>query len=203
MLFLLLCSFGPPFSQEPRKEGAKILLDNVKFMVDLWHCEKHKEATCMPYLDNPKCIYHPKLSSFSAVHCVNTECAEQAFKWLGKFKFIARKMTRQRFCFFLWKMINEHNQRVCRKLQRPDQFDFSFHGPDRPKILGIQKKRKKGCGNAWPNCSRSWLQPALTSMFSSAIIRPRTIVKRSIAGRNLWRGDLQAQPEECGVKGQY
>ena len=27
---------------------------------------------------------------------------------------------------------------------RPDQFDFSFHGPDRPKILGIQKKKKKG-----------------------------------------------------------
>ena len=62
---------------------------------------------------------------------------------------------------------------------RPDQFDFSFHRPDRPKILGIQKKKrkKKRCGNAWPNCSRSWLQPALTSMFSSAIIRPRTIVK--------------------------
>ena len=92
VLFLLFCSFGPPFSQEPRKEGIVRCQD----FVGLWHCEKHKEATCMPYLDNPKCIYHPKLSSFSAVHCVNTECAEQAFKWLGKFKFIARKMTRQR-----------------------------------------------------------------------------------------------------------
>ena len=50
---------------------------------------------------------------------------------------------------------------------RPDQFDFSFHGPDRPKILGIQKNNNNRCGNAWPNCSRSWLQPALTSMFSS------------------------------------
>ena len=125
-MLLILCYFcyfallDHPFLRNLAKKGslgAKILLDNVKFMVDLWHCEKHKEATCMPYLDNPKCIYHPKLSSFSAVHCVNTECAEQAFKWLGKFKFIARKMTRQRFCFFLWKMINEHNQRVCRKLQ--------------------------------------------------------------------------------------
>ena len=78
-----------PFLRNLAKKGslgAKILLDNVKFMVDIWHCEKHKEATCMPYLDNPKCIYHPKLSSFSAVHGVNTECAEQAFKWLGKFK---------------------------------------------------------------------------------------------------------------------
>ena len=26
---------------------------------------------------------------------------------------------------------------------RPDQFDFLFHGPDRPKILGIKKKKKK------------------------------------------------------------
>ena len=26
---------------------------------------------------------------------------------------------------------------------RPDQFDFSFHGPDRSKILGIKKKKKK------------------------------------------------------------
>ena len=27
-----------------RSVGAKILLENVKFMVDLWHCNKHKEA---------------------------------------------------------------------------------------------------------------------------------------------------------------
>ncbi len=44
----------------------------------------------MPLLDNPKCIYHPKLPAFSVVHGVNTECAEQAIKWLGKFKFLAR-----------------------------------------------------------------------------------------------------------------
>ena len=37
--------------------GAKILLENIKFMVDIWHCEKHKEPTCMPP-DNPKCVYH-------------------------------------------------------------------------------------------------------------------------------------------------
>ncbi len=109
-----------PFIKNLEKKGsvgAKILLDHVQFMVDLWHCEKHKEATCMPLLDNPKCIYHPKLPAFSAVHGVNTECAEQAFKWLGKFKFLARRMTRQRFCFFLWLMINQHNQRVCRSLK--------------------------------------------------------------------------------------
>ena len=59
--------------------GAKILLDHVKFMVDLWQCHKHKEDTCMP-LENPNCKFHPKLQTFSEVHGVNTECAEQAFK---------------------------------------------------------------------------------------------------------------------------
>ena len=27
--------------------GAKLLLDNVKFLVDIFHCEKHTELTCM------------------------------------------------------------------------------------------------------------------------------------------------------------
>ena len=107
-----------PFLRNLMKKGsfgAKLLLDNVKFMIDLWHCNKHKEPTCMPP-DNPKCVYHPQLPEFAEVHGVNTECAEQAFKWLGKFKFMTRRMTRQRFCFFLWKMIELHNQRLSRKL---------------------------------------------------------------------------------------
>ena len=107
-----------PFLKNLTKKGsmgAKILLENVKFMVDLWHCNKHKEPTCMPP-DNPKCIYHPHLPEFSEIHGVNSECAEQAFKWLGKFKFMTRRMTRQRFCFFLWKMVELHNQRISRKL---------------------------------------------------------------------------------------
>lgn len=105
-----------PFLKNLKKRGsvgAKILLSNVKFMVDLWHCNKHREATCMPP-DNPKCKYHPTLEKFSEVHGVNTECAEQAFKWLGKFKLVTRKMTRHRYCFFIWKIIDEHNKRVER-----------------------------------------------------------------------------------------
>lgn len=42
--------------------GAKLLLDNVKFLVDIFHCEKHTELTCMPF--NPRCEYHPKLPIF-------------------------------------------------------------------------------------------------------------------------------------------
>lgn len=97
--------------------GAKILLEHVSFLVDIWHCNKHKEPTCMQP-DNPQCIYHPTLPKFHEVHGANTECAEQAFKWLGRFKYITRRMTRKRFCFFLWKMIELyiHNKRVIRKL---------------------------------------------------------------------------------------
>ena len=112
--------WSPPISKELSEEDPvqlvlKFLLINVKFMVDLFHCNKHTEPTCMPP-DNPKCIYHPSLPAFSEIHGVNTECAEQAFKWLGRFKHITRRMTRQRFCFFIWKMIELHNKRVSRKL---------------------------------------------------------------------------------------
>ncbi len=79
--------------------GAKILLSKVKFLVDLFHCNKHTELCCMPP-ENPLCQYHPHLSAFTEIHGVNTECAEQAFKWLGRFKFHTRKMTRHRYCFF-------------------------------------------------------------------------------------------------------
>ena len=75
------CDLHPFLGGLARKgsRGAQILLDNVKMMVDLWHCQKHKEATCMPP-DNPDCKYHPRLPQFSEIHGVNTECAEQAFK---------------------------------------------------------------------------------------------------------------------------
>ena len=40
---------------------------------------------------------------FPCSWCEHTKCAEQAFKWLGNFKHITRKITRARFCLFLWK----------------------------------------------------------------------------------------------------
>lgn len=102
-----------PFLKNLRRGsvGAKILLSNIKFMLDLWHCSKHKEPTCMPP-DNPQCKFHPTLDNFSEVHGINTECPEQAFKWLGKFKLVTRKMTHYKYCLFIWKVIDEHNKRV-------------------------------------------------------------------------------------------
>ena len=33
--------------------------------------------------------------------------------------------------------------------------------------LKKKKEKKKRCGNAWPNCSRSWLEPALLNVLFS------------------------------------
>ena len=111
------CDLHPFLRSLARKgsQGAQILLDNVRMMVDLWHCQKHKELTCMPP-DNSQCKYHPHLPHFSEVHGVNTECAEQAFKWLGKFKHNCRKMTRSRLCIYLWKVIDCHNTHLEKNL---------------------------------------------------------------------------------------
>lgn len=74
-----------PFIEGMSKKGgvgAKIIDEDVKFLVDKFHCIKHTEPCCMP-LDNPKCVYHPDLESFKDIHGTNTEYAEQAFNWLG------------------------------------------------------------------------------------------------------------------------
>ena len=35
-----------PFLKRRGSLGAETLLNNVKFMVDLWHCNEHKENAC-------------------------------------------------------------------------------------------------------------------------------------------------------------
>jgi len=94
-------------------------------MVDLFHSQKHMEKTCMPPT-NLECKYHPKVPKFSLVHGVNTECAEQAFKWLGNFKHITRKMTRACFCLFWWKwsMITITRLNVHRKYPIEDTLNI-------------------------------------------------------------------------------
>ena len=46
--------------------GAKVLLNNVKFLVDIFHVSKHTEETCMPP-NNPNCKYHPSLPQFETI----------------------------------------------------------------------------------------------------------------------------------------
>ena len=103
-----------PFIKRMRREGglgAKILDDHVQFVVDKFHCINHTEPCCMPP-ENPACCYHPDLPKFKEIHGTNTECAEQAFNWLGRYKTVTRSMSQFKFNFFLWKMINGHNSRL-------------------------------------------------------------------------------------------
>ena len=103
-----------PFVQRMKRNGglgAKILDDQVQFVVDKFHCVNHTEPCCMPP-NNPKCKYHPDLPKFSEIHGTNTECAEQAFNWLGRYKSVTRSMTEHKFNFYIWNMINSHNSRL-------------------------------------------------------------------------------------------
>ena len=46
--------------------GAKVLLNNVKFLVDIFHVSKHTEESCMPP-NNPNCKHHPSLPQFEII----------------------------------------------------------------------------------------------------------------------------------------
>ena len=104
------CGFHPFLVNLKKKDIylATYLLEHVKFMVDRFHVNGHTESCCMP-LDNPDCKYHPDLNIFSEVSSTNTECAEQAFRWLNKLKFTLRQMSRFKFNFFLIDMVELHN----------------------------------------------------------------------------------------------
>ena len=86
---------------------AKYFLEHVRFLVDRFHVSKHTEKCCMPLHGNPLCKYHPDLEEFKDIDDVNTECAEQAFRWLNKLKYSVRQMSRYRFNFFLHELINQ------------------------------------------------------------------------------------------------
>lgn len=102
-----------PFLCNLHKKGtyfADFLLRHVKFCVDRFHVSKHIEPCCKPpSKDNPNSKYHPDLPIFQAISSANTECAEQAFKWLNRYKTILRNMKQYRFNFFLYIIINLHN----------------------------------------------------------------------------------------------
>jgi len=90
---------------------AQFLLKHVKFLVDRFHVSKHTEPCCKPpSSDNPHCRYHPDHVDFCAIKDANTECAEQSFRWLNKYKTIVRNMKQYRFNFFLYTIIDLHNR---------------------------------------------------------------------------------------------
>ena len=110
-----------PFLKILSRKGnvaADELLSHLQFVVDLFHCKKHKKDTCMPLENNPRCKYHPGLPEHSSIAGVNTQCAEQTFKWLNKFKWNVRRMSEYRYKFFLWVVINQHNKQTEIKLRK-------------------------------------------------------------------------------------
>ena len=96
---------------------AQYFLRHVKFLVDRFHIEKHVSATCMP-LGNPECKYHPDLEEFKEIKECNTQCAEQAFKWINKLRSGTRNMSRFKFNFYLHTMIEIHNAQREQQLQQ-------------------------------------------------------------------------------------
>lgn len=100
-----------PFLRNLESKGAffaKWLNEKVTYFVDSFHVAKHTEPCCMPP-ENPQCKYHPSLPHLSEIHGVNTECAEQAFRWLNKLKHSLKQMHQHKFNFFLQTITNHRN----------------------------------------------------------------------------------------------
>jgi hypothetical protein len=101
------CGLVPYLRNQARNgsAGAKLLLENVKFLVDIFHVAKHTEDVCMPP-DNPNCKYHPSLPQFDAIRGVNTESCEQGFKRLNHYLELTRKMSQFKRNVLFW-FVNE------------------------------------------------------------------------------------------------
>jgi hypothetical protein len=76
-------------------------IKNVKYVVDRLHIKGHKQKWCLK-------ICHPDL--FDDLNGTNTVVCEQINFWLGRFKHIMKHMNATRFNFFLYIILNEHNQ---------------------------------------------------------------------------------------------
>lgn len=112
------CEFEPFLNNLAAKlnPGAELLLKDTKFLVDKFHIKGHTTPQCQ--LDSPLCKYHPDLPRFNTIGTTNTECAEQCFAWLGKFKGMCKYMSHYKFLLFLKLIILAKNtqteKRCCR-----------------------------------------------------------------------------------------
>ena len=111
-----------PFLNNQKKNssaGAKVLIENVKFLVDIFHVTKHTEEVCMPP-NNPKCLYHPDLPQFSEIKGVNTESCEQGFKRMNNYLELTRKMTQYKRNVLFWYVNECFNTDLEVELKRRD-----------------------------------------------------------------------------------
>ena len=61
-----------------------------------------KAVKIQQLLQQQTCLVH-----MSEIHGVNTECAEQSFRWLNRFKYSMRNMHQYTLNFFLHVIINK------------------------------------------------------------------------------------------------
>lgn len=108
------CEFAPFLKNLAKKgnEGAKQLLA-CKYLVDRLHIRGHTTPGCN--INDPACLYHPSLDKFSAIAGVNTECAEQCFSWLGRFRNSVKYMSHYKFKVFLHFVISARNKYMSQK----------------------------------------------------------------------------------------
>lgn len=111
------CEFHPFLKNLAAKgnEGASILLQETSYLVDRFHIKGHVNPKCR--MDSDKCEYHPDLDKFKDVATTNTECAEQCFSQLGRFKHMMKYMSQHKFLFFLSQVVISHNVAVENRLR--------------------------------------------------------------------------------------
>ena len=80
-----------PFLRNVEKKGNvgawKLLA--AEYLADKFHIKGHTQ-----------CEFHPVLCKFSEISTVNTECSEQGFSWLKRYKNIVKYMTASCFSCF-------------------------------------------------------------------------------------------------------
>ena len=104
-----VCSIPAKFESNGNP-SAEILLDASAYMVDNFHIAGHTTNACNP--NHPDCEFHHSLRKFEEVANANTECAEQCFAWLKRFKSVVKYMTASRFRFFMHTVISSHNHTI-------------------------------------------------------------------------------------------
>ena len=104
-----------PFINRLSKEGnfAASKYETLKYMVDIFHVEKHTQVKCI--LKSEECRYHPHLERFNDVKGMNTEIAEQSFSRINPFKFMSRKMSYCKRLLFLKFIDHSANIQVLKK----------------------------------------------------------------------------------------
>lgn len=108
-----------PYLERLSVEGNEIAKHfvNLRFIVDIFHCEKHTQPKCV--LKSGVCKFHPDLEVFSDVRAMNMEVGEQSFHVLNSLKHITRNMTYAKRLCFLKIIDDDFNVRLELKSQLP------------------------------------------------------------------------------------